>query len=330
MNNKKLMIGSFLAGFIFILIGIIFSKNVILFVTFFVLGFVLFIMGASFEKRYTKDIVKKNLDDIANNEEETKELILRHKDDNNVLGFIYDVYNKKYDELNDILTNCPWEIAYDYDEEAKFYLLSINNVVDKKKKDNWYINIYSSSDGDSLVINDYDTSISNLTKEEILALLLKELRKHVLPKSIDFVVRASKGTLYFYIIAFLAFGAGMVTLSIFYALNRLDVYDYIVIMLILSLLVILTVVSIIGCYFVKVELKHDCLTYTNLFGKKKSCMALDIKYINITHTKNNSTMYLYNHNDELIMKINSTLMFNFNFVRELSMMANWYHFKISL
>lgn len=330
MNNKKLMIGAFIAGFVFFLIGIIFNKNVVLFVTFFFLGFILFIMGASFEKRYTKDIDKKNLDDMANNEEETKKLILKHKDDNNVLGFIYDVYNKKYDELNNILDNCPWKISYDYDEETKFYMLSINNVIDKKKKENWYIDIYSNPDEDSLVINDDSIAINNLTKEEILALLLKELRKQELPKSIDFVVRAPKVTLYFYIIAFLAIGAGMVTLSIFYALNHLEVYDYIFIILILSLFVILTIVTIIECYVLKIELKHDCLTYTNLFGKKKSCMALDIKYINITHTRNNSIIFIYDHDDKLIMKINAGLMFNFNCARELSMMANWYHFKISL
>lgn len=330
MKNKKLMIGSFIAGFVFFILAIIFNKNTVLFITFLSLCFILLAISSKFEKKYSIMANKKSLDDIAKNEEETKELIFKHKDDNNVLGFIYDVYNKEYEELNDILDNCPWEISYDYDEENEFYILSINNIVGKKKKEKWYIDIYSNTDGDSLVINDDDTSISNLTKKEILALLLKELRKYELPKTIDFTIRQSKVILYFSIIVFLIIGASMVVTSIFYAMDKIKLEDYIVIILALTLFAVLNVFSIIESYVLKIELNHDCLTYTNLFGKKKSCMALDIKYINIAHTRNSSTIFIYDHNDELIMKINAGFLFNVDCTKELSKMANWYHFKISL
>ncbi|UKI48924.1 MAG: hypothetical protein L6U99_08825 [Clostridium sp.] len=70
----------------------------------------------------------------------------------------------------------------------------------KKEGKKWYIDIYSNTDGDSLVINDDDTSISNLTKKEILALLLKELRKYELPKKqLIFTIRQSKVILYFFL-----------------------------------------------------------------------------------------------------------------------------------
>ncbi len=330
MNNKKLMIGAFIAGFVFFILAIIFKKNTALFITFLILCFILLAISSKFEKKCNVIADKKSLDDIAKNEEETKELILKHKDDNNVLGFIYDVYNKEYEELNDILDNCPWKISYDYDEENEFYILSINNIVGKKKKENWYIDIYSSSDGDSLVINDVDMSISNLPKKEILALLLKELRKHELPKAIDFTIRQSRGILYFSMIFFLIIGAGMVVTSIFYAMDKIKLEEYIVIILALTLFAVFTAVSIIESYVLKIELKHDCLTYTNLFGKKKSCMALDIKYINITHIKNSSTIFIYDYNDQLIMKIKAGFLFNIDCTKELSKMANWYHFKISL
>ncbi len=329
MKNKKIMIGSFIAGFVFFILAIVVNKNTVLFITFFVLGFILLVLGTKFEKKFNIMANKKNLDDIAKDEKETKELILKHKDDNNVLSFIYDIYNRKYEELNEILDNCPWEIAYDYDEKEKFYMLSINNYLGKKKE-NWGIDIYSNPDEDSLVINDETMKISNLTKEEILELLLKELRKHELPKTIDFVIRVPKYALYISIFLFLITSCGMIASSIFYALEKLKIDEYLIFMVILVLFAILGAASIIEYYNSKIELEHDCLSYTNLFGKKKSCMVKDIKYIKITYTRNNSTIFIYDHSNELIMKINAGFLFNINCTKELLMMANWYHFNISL
>ncbi|UKI48925.1 MAG: hypothetical protein L6U99_08830 [Clostridium sp.] len=54
-------------------------------------------------------------------------------------------------------------------------------------------------------------------------------------------------------------------------MDKIKLEDYIVIILALTLFAVLNVVSIIESYvFKKIELKHDCLTYTNLFGKKRN------------------------------------------------------------
>lgn len=126
--------------------------------------------------------INKNKEALIKEEEKKRKDIVvnylyEHQNDDHVMGLIYEIYSKEILELNAYIDSKNLDVDLDYSKEDKYFELCISKTL-KSVEDSYYLALCYEEEW-YLVLNysDSEIKINNMSKNEILELILDDIRR---------------------------------------------------------------------------------------------------------------------------------------------------------